>query len=406
MRRLSLNTLILLMNNVGTAVLAFILTVIVTRGLGDVTLGRYAATMAWVYPLTVWVDLGVNTLITREVAQNHPAALHYLHISHPIRLVLGSATIIIIWIVAPVLSDDFYVVTALRIGISLALIDTLFGSYTAVFRAWEVMWPILVLNIGLFVAQIVGALLVVFLDGDVRHLLLAVVLADALQLMATWGMWRYLRRHIAPVPTSITVRQVIRLAWPFALGGVLAVLQMRVIVLLIDWFLDAEQVGWYAAAGRLVEAARMAPNALFVALFPRLSALVSHPHELRQVFRRAGWIIVAYGIMVGMLAILGAETIVPLIFGDEFTDAGPILVLLSWSLVPGLLRALFTLRLYAQQREKIVYVLIGMALAVQIGTGMILIPAYALFGAAWTVIVGETILMTSMFIVVRIGETA
>ncbi len=406
MHRLSLNTFILLLNNVGTAILAFALTLIITRGMGDVTLGRYATVMAWVYPLTVWVDFGINTLITRDVAQNRPAAIHYLHITHPIRLVLGGSTIMVIWVIAPLLSDDTAVVTALRIGIFLALIDTLFGSYTAAFRAWEIMWPILMLNIGLFALQIVGAIVVVWQNGDVTHLLLAIVIADALQLIATWLLWRYLRQRTESRSTLLTTQQAIRLAWPFAAAGVLSILQMRVIVILLDHYLETEQVGWYAAASRLIEAARMAPNALFVALFPQLAALITNPTRLRQIFRRASWIITGYGVMVGGLALLGAETIVPLVFGDEFTDAGPVLMLLSWSLVPGLMRALLTLRLYAYQRERTVNMLIGMALAVQIVTGMILVPTYELSGAAWTVILGETILMMSMFVATKIGETA
>src|SRR5690606_28302176 len=60
---------------------------------------------------------------------------------------------------------------------------------------------------------------------------------------------------------------LLRRAWPFALAAILAALQARTGTILLERLTDTTQVGYYAAATRFVEAARMIPNALFGALF-------------------------------------------------------------------------------------------------------------------------------------------
>ncbi len=405
--RLSKNTIILLLNNISTAALVFALTVIITRGLGDAALGQYAAVMAWVLPLTVWVDFGISTLITRDVAQNRAQARHYLHLSYPLRLMVGVSTISIVQAAATWMSDDPFVVLALRIGIWLVLIDALFGSYTAIFRAWEIMWPILVLNVGLLVLQIFGALLIVVWGGDVSHLLLVIVGADLTQLVATWFVWRYLQNRISISGENpmISYRQMMRGAYPFAVAGVLAVLQTRVVIILLDQFDTSAAVGWYAAASRLVEAARMAPSALFVALFPRLASLVNDQVAFQRLFRRASVGVFIYAVIIGLLSFVGARSAIRLIFGAAFDNSVAVLMILAWALVPGLLRALLTLQLYAYKQEQRVNLLIGLALAFQIAVGLVLIPAYGPSGAAWTVVFGETVLMTAMLLIARMAQT-
>lgn len=407
--RLSRNTFILLLNNAGAAVLAFALTVIIARGLGDIALGQYVTIMAWVLPLSLVVDFGVGTLITRDVAQIPTAAANYLQTTNAFRWLLGGGIILLIWIAAPFLSNDAKVVTGLRIGIFLALIDALFASYTAVFRAWEKMSPILWLNVGLLSMQVTGALIVVWQNGDVRHLVSVIVLADVIQLTATWLTWRYLAPKVVaenisshdPHILQLSFRKILLLTYPFAIAGVLAMFQIRVVILLLEQFTDAEQVGWYAAANRLIEAARLMPNALFGALFPALAAIIHDHINFQKLFWRVGLGIIGYSCMVGLGSLILAKPTIHLIFGSEFKAAAPVMTILAWSLIPSLLRNLFTLRLYAYGQEQIVNVALFLSLVIQIGVGVVLVPVYHLTGAAWTVLVGETILAVGLLVIIQ-----
>ncbi len=419
-RRLSHNTLILFANNGLTALLAFGLTVLIARGLGDAALGRYAAIMAWVLPLSLLTEFGIGTLITRNVARHRHEAQQYLTMTHRLRWIIGGGVIVAVWVFAPFLSDDAQLIDGLRIGIFLALIDALFASYTAVFRAWEMMWPILILNVGYLALQVVGAVIVVVMDGSVVELLAVIVAADGVQLAATWGIWRKINLTPQPplqggegeeIPAKaskepIDTIAILKKAWPFMVAGVLATLQLRMVILILQGQVGNEAVGWYAAANRVVEAGRMLPNAAFGALFPMLAALVNQPDKMRRVFRQAALYLVMYGVGVGGMAFIAGRPFVRFVFGGHFEQAGAALVILAWAILPGGVRGLITLRLYAYQREWWVNGVTGLALIMQGILGLWLIGEYGIRGAAWTIVGAEILLAGMLFGVAgRSGDT-
>lgn len=391
---MSRNTLILLINNAATTVLSFLLTVLLTRGLGKTGLGQYTTVMAWLLPLSVIFDAGINTLINRDVAQRPHLAQAYLKQAWRWRGGLALILMPVGWLMAPWLSDDTLVTTAIRIGLGFALIEALFGSYTAVFRAWERMGPIAVLNTGYFIAQLWGGLLVIALGGTIVHWVMMLILADALQLSATWLWWRQLSPPMTLLETSSFSLNKAR---PFLVAGLLAMLQMRGIIYLLDHFVATDELGLYAAANRFIEAARLGPNAFFAVLFPRLAALSAQPAAFKRLLYLAYLGVTAYALLVSILSILGGNFALTMAFGSVFSEAAPILHLLAWGLIPALLRALFTLRMYAYQEEAIVNGFLLVTIVGQLVLGWILIPAYGLVGAAWTVIAGETLLAVSLF---------
>lgn len=399
MQQLSQNALILLINNFATAVLAFALTIIISRGLGDSAFGQYAAVMAWVLPLTLVADFGLNTLITRDVAQHPALAQFYLHRSHMVRALVGTAVVVGVWMTAPLLSDEALVVMGLRVAILLAVIDAFFGSYTAVFRAWERFTPIVILNVGYLGLQVASALIIVAQNGDIVQLLALIVAADIVQLGFAWLLWQRWRHDRGyTVQDGLKLHTLTRRTRPFVVAGVLAMLQMRVMIILLDQLVSTAAVGWYAAAFRLVEAARMAPNAYFVALFPRLAALVVQPQHFAKIIHWSALALIAYGIGFGIVMHFTGEWLVLTLFGEEFAATIAILGVLSWSLLPSTLRALLTLYHYAYNDEGYVNKCLLLGLVIQLGAGVGLVLRYGVAAAGWAVIIGECVLMICLAI--------
>ena len=374
-QRLSRNTLILLLNNLGTAGLAFALTIIIGRGLGDVGLGQYATIMAWILPLTMLADFGVGTLVTRDVAAQRGHTRAYVRQALWMRALFGGGLVALTSLLAPWLSSDENVVTGLRIAAWLILIDATFGVYTAIWRAWETMLPIFLLNALYLSLQVIGALIALRLDAGLRGILIAIVLADAVQLVAAWSYWRLRTLPQAPKAKDQPpdVRQFLRRAWPFALAAVLATVQLRMMFQLLEALSSAQVVGWFAAASRFIEAARMPPFALFGAIFPAMSSLASEPEGLRSIFRRTniGLALYATAAALGFAALGGP--IIRLSFGTEFAEAAPLLTLLGIALIPSLLRQnLITLR-YARGGEAAVNRILLAILPLQLLLGWMLV---------------------------------
>lgn len=387
-QRLSRNTFSLLVSNAGGAVLSFLLAVLIGRVLGSDGLGVYAAALAWVLPLSMIAEFGLGTLLTREVAQSLEKSHAYLRTSIIERMIFGGMLAAVLWLVAPALSDNASIVGGIRIAAPLVVIQPFYSSFTAIFRAHQIMQPIAWLNLGMLVSQ-VGLTAAVFASGgDVLLALIVNTVTSAGQLLAAWVVYR--RRFYFPAKTRIKLIPMLRAAYPFAIAAVLAALQSRLNIILLERSADASDVGYYAAALRFVEAGRLLPFAFFDALFPLLASLAEVPAQLERVFRQTLAALFAFGLIFGLALSLVGGWVIPLVFGEDFIPAVPVLQIAAWILLPLLLKGGRTLYWYAQRREGYVNAVTLLAIIVQGGLALWLIPQFGAEGAALASLLTET----------------
>jgi PST family polysaccharide transporter len=389
--RLSTNTVTLLFSNVGSAGLSFLLSVLIGRALGEDGLGVYAATLAWIFPLVLITEFGMNTLIVREATQNPDVEDKLLWTAIQVFLLLGLPLILVLAIATPLLSSDPQVVTGLRISAPFIVISPCFGAFTAVFRARQRMWPIALLNIGMLVVQVFVTTFVFLAGGDVLTALAVNTATSVGQLGAAWWIWRNLTHKRIEKVLSWSVRlsyagetliPLLRKAWPFALAAILAALQTRIGVILLEQLAGKSEVGYYAAATRFVEAGRMIPNALFGALFPTLAALAINPQTMQRTFRKVMLGLAAFGLTLAIVFTWLSSPMMTVTYGERFLPAVPILQITMWALLPSLLRAGQTLYWYSLGQEKHVNKVTAFTLVIQVMFSLWLIPQLGATGVA------------------------
>ncbi|MHB8627387.1 MAG: oligosaccharide flippase family protein [Aggregatilineales bacterium] len=429
MRRVSHNTLILFANNAGGAALAFLISVVIGRGLGQAGLGQYAFVTAWVAPLTMLADFGLGTLITRDAARDKSAAPALLHAANRALPLIAGLTLIGAWIAIPLSGFVPPIAVALALIALLIALDPWYGLYTAAFRAFERMTPIFVVNVGGLAVQLVLTGIAVVGGAGLIGAVGGLVIVNIGQWAVIWGWWRMRPSPPTPLPqagegsiqraTSLvggegnysthrvdspstmqwerglggegySLRTLLRRAAPFALAAVIGALAVRLNVLLIDRLAGDAATGQYSAASRFVEAGRLLPNAAFGALFPALARLSANRASLNRLFR---WAMGGLGLLSAALAIglaLTAPLILRLSYGGSFVDAAPVLSLLAWSLIPATARGLVSLYLYSLGREGIVNRIALLALIGQAAIGLISVSAFGATGAALTAILTES----------------
>jgi len=379
-QRLTRNTVALLLSNAGGAVLSFLLSILIGRVLGSAGLGVYAAALAWIMPLSLIVEFGLGTLITREVAREPEKSHAYLRASVLQRIVLGGALVAGLWLIAPLLSENYAIVRGIRIAAPLIVVQPFYGSFTAIFRAHQVMQPIAWLNLGMLVAQVTLTALIFAWGGDVLLALAVNTATSAGQLFAAWFIYR--QRFYAPAKERLQLIPLLRIAYPFAIAAILAAVQFRLNIILLERSTDASEVGFYAAALRFVEAGRLLPFAFFDALFPLLSSLAETPQQLERIFRQTLAALFAFGLLFGIGCWLISDWLILLAFGAEFAPAADVLRIAAWILLPLLLKSGRILYWYARRREAYVNMVTLLAIIVQGILALLLIPTYGAVGAA------------------------
>lgn len=395
--RLSRNTLILTVSNIGGAGLSFLLTVLIGRALGEQGLGTYAVALAWVYPLNLLVEFGLGTLMTRDLASQPDAAPDYLRAVVKARLVLGGVVVLALLAAAPLISHDPAIVAGLHVSAPMVVILPLFSTFSAVFRAREAMLPVMWLNLGMLAAQVVLTGVLLAFGGDVVGALIINTVTSAGQVVVAWAWYRirYAPHEALPrTGTALrlsTVRFVplLRRAAPFALAAVFAALQARLTLILLESYTATAEVGYYAVANRFVEAARLLPNAFFGALFPMLAGLSLDQAQMATTLARAQRILAAFGVLgAAGLVVMGGWLLLT-VFGAGFAPAVPALQMLALSLPLFALRGARTIYWYACGQERFVNWVNGAVLVIQLALGLWLIPLHGAVGAALSVALVE-----------------
>jgi O-antigen/teichoic acid export membrane protein len=388
--RLSQNTLVLLVSNGGSAILSFLLSVLIARAVGANGLGVYAAALAWIFPLSLITEFGLGTLITRDIAQFPEKTDTYIRIAVIVRLLIGGGLMLLLWLIAPLLTDDIAVIQGLRVSAPMIVLVPLYGTFTAVFRARQVMKPIAILNLGMLIAQVLLTAIVFHAGLGVQAALIVNVLTSGGQVGVAW--WIYRRNFVGKAlsRSDIAIIKLLKQAFPFAIAAILGAMQLRLNFILLEQFAGANTVGQYAAASRFVEAGLLIPAALFGALFPALSALKNEPFRLNQLLRRIQFGLALYGLGFGTTVALLAATIIQWTYGTGFALSVLILQILAWTLLPNVLKSSLILYWYARGYENRVNIVTGIVLVVQFVLSLWLIRIYGVIGAAVTIVITES----------------
>ena len=227
MKRVASNSAVLVGVNFTTAGFGFILSIIVARALGVNDFGRYTLAFAWSFALGLFAEFGLNTLLTRDLAQHRSNTSRYLTAATLIKTCISLILIAGLEIAAPQLSQDPSAVLAIRLAAPLILLNALFGSFTAIFRAFERMTPILFLNASSSLVQLALTFVLVQRGGGLNGV---IVLALAIQLAELGAAYvimltRFQIRPYSRIDWGL-VRQLGRAAFPFAFAGLLGAIQV------------------------------------------------------------------------------------------------------------------------------------------------------------------------------------
>lgn len=432
--RIGQNTGILLLVNIAGAVMGFLMAAVLGRGLGDAGFGQYSFVMTWLSSLMLFTEFGLSTVITRDIAARPEQTPRYLVNSLASKSLLSLPVILILLVLAPQLTPDQNppVVTALRWGVIFLSSGLVFSSFTAIFRAHQVMTPILWLTLSGQFVLLAGTWGLVLLQQPLFLIIAWAGLSQVGQCFLAFVFYQKLKRpgleklaegnpkeligtqgnlDLLQVPTSsyellpagsrpisgAMMRSLIIRAWPFALAGILAALQLRVNGLILAYLQGDQALGWYAAAYRFVETGKQVPAAFYSAMLPAMAAMAG-THNTRQSLAlqktlaqsRLG--LLGFGAFASVGALLLAQPILHLTYGPAYEPATSTLQILTLTLIPSAQNSLLIIYLYACGDEKFVNLLTAMGIVVNLGLCFWLIPAWGAAGVALALLLAESML--------------
>jgi O-antigen/teichoic acid export membrane protein len=403
MTRLLGHTFWLAASRFASQALMVLFTVVLARRLGTTGFGGYAFIAAVMLVGNALTTFGTDMHLIRKIAASDdlselPAALL-------VQLLLSTLFIAAVLSLAPHLQHQS-ADTVLGLEIySLVLVPLAFFSvFTTALRGRSEMGAYAALNLLSALAQTVLIWLLLSPGGSVASVAWLLVLAQVIVAVLAGGLCALrVPRFWSDWGTSLKgMRALVIASAPVALLATLGILYQRLSLLMLPALGGSTMTGWFAAAARTVEAAKLFHIAAFTALYPELAKSAAAEasawkgtetlHGRGAVFaqRQLPLLLGAAAAIALGLSLLAAP-LTGILFGDGYAPAVPALRILAWVLVPYTMTTFLSLALLAANRERIVLRGLVTGLLALVLLNLLLVPLAGLRGASWACLAAEVL---------------
>ena len=331
-QRIAKNTVLLYISSIISASLSIVLTIYLTRMLGDVTYGKYSFAIIFTGFFGIITNLGMNELLIREVARDKLKAAKYLGNIVIIRLILSAIVLALIVIVINLMNYARDTTIAVYIFGGYTILTYLGFMFRMTFRAFERMEYEAALNILERVLTTSLGLLILFMGFGLIEVAYVFLFAGIVNLLLSFLICA---RRFAKPKLEIDLgfwKKTIRLAIPFSLSNVFVIIYGSTDTIMLSVMKGDAVVGWYNAAYNVIRAFGPTVSLFMTAVYPVVSQLfISSKDSLSIAYEKSFKYLILVGLPVSVLGMVLADRIIPFLFGGEFANSIIALQILIWN---------------------------------------------------------------------------
>ncbi len=380
-----------------TRFLKLFLIIYVARILGATEYGKFTFALAFVSLLAIFSDFGISQITTRELAREKekekefPAVLSLklvLSIGTLILICLGSFFITldpvirgIIWILG------VYIIVSSFSGIIYAFFQ---ARQKMEYEAWaKILQAIAVTGAGFFI---------LFNFPSVQNLSLSYLFASLSALIFILLLFHFKIYRLKISFKSIIWRNILLMSWPLALGGAMGSICANTDSIMMGYWGQITQTGWYNAAQRIVGVALIPTGLIALSFFPALSKFFGQSKEKFQ----KGWnyfmetmIFLAIPLVIGGIAL--ASKIIDFVYDPTYLYSVLAFQILIATGGVVILSSPFSQALVVSNQQKKTFWIVLFGATLNVILNLILIPIYSLYGAALTSLTASLLMLFLLF---------
>lgn len=378
------NSLYSLSSSVVQKILTLAYFVIVARAFGPEDQGRYSAALAFATLFSVFIDLGLSSALTREIARTPERASQFLGQMFLCRIALGIGVYGGMIGIASLAGYSSELVSMISIAGIVAVIDTITSSCWFLLRGFRNLLYESLGSIAAILGMMAGGIVFIVMGFPVIALVYAVLFGSVVNLcFCLTTIFVRARIPLALRPDWQTLRYLALVSLPFAGAAIFSRIYTFVDVTLLTRLSGDAAVGWYTAGNKLILALSVIPGALSASLYPALSSyFVSSKEKLASLTAKAIFFLLLIAAPLGAGIAVTAPEIVRFFYGSAYLPTVPALQVLGATVVFGFLTFPFGALLAAVNRQKMNTMIFGIAAAVNVASNVLLIPRYAALGSA------------------------
>jgi len=382
MSQLAKNTFLLTAASIGQKAIAFIYFAVIARTIGEDATGSYFLALALTTTIGAIDDVGLTSVLVREVAREPKQALEYIRNVIGNKLLLIPVTVILAFVAPKLLGFNAEAIMLTQIAVFVMLLDTISLSMYGVLRGLQ---NLKFESIGIFIGQslttFVGGLALYLGTHDLRWLIGALILGSGWN--ALFAAFNVVRRVgiQALVPSYSLGWKPLKMASMFFVAAVFVKIYSYVDSFTLNMVLGTGAVGVYAVAYKLTYSFQFLPLAFIGALYPTMSAQAHDPEKLENTLLSAIWYLslLAAPVVFGLFAL--APEIINFFYGVKFAAAAPTLQILVFALLFIFLDFPIGALLNASGRQATKTAIMGVTMVINAIANFLLIPILGIPGA-------------------------
>lgn len=396
-KRVAKNTLVVAIVQGVLPLFSFILVCLIARFLGASNLGKYSFLMAFFGTFLPIAVLGLNTLITREVAKDRTTANKYLTNAFIIGVLSSLLLMGVMCLLVNVIDYGPSIVVPTYVISFAVVFSTPIAYCEAVFRAFEqfefIACGVAVQNI----TKVAFGLCCLLLGYGLLGVIVVVVVSSLIGLLVNIY---FISRFITKLYFAVDFRfckTLMRRALYFAGISMVASIYWKVDILMLGKLRNMEEVGFYSAAYRLLSICIVIPQCYTLATFPVMSRqFASSLSVFESTCKRSIRYLYIVILPIAGIVTLLSPSIITTIYGEKFIDGINALRILIWTIVPYSSVMVLARTILASGNEKIDFRINIIGILANIALNLILIPQMGYIGASIA-----TVLSMCIFLVLQ-----
>ncbi|MCL5004511.1 MAG: flippase [Patescibacteria group bacterium] len=334
-------------------------------------------------------NIGVDAVLTREVAKDPEKQHKYLSTAFWIEIILLVVTFLLIIFIAPIFSGVRGAAILLPF-VALALIfDDLRDLFIAFFRGKDKMELEALVMVAANISLAIFGFIVLFFLPTPKLFAMSTAAASLFGLIAATFLIKPFVKGILKNFTKNLVAPILKSALPIAIGGFASVFLFNVDIVMLGWWRDANEIGLYSAAQKIVGMLAIFSGFISVATFSSLSRFVHSDSQqkikklvetsLKMIF------IVALPLVIGGVVL--KDSLIGLLFGASYLPAANAFAILLFSIL-----AVHPLPMYSNillafdKQAKLINYAIAASVC-NVALNFFLIPKYGIEGASMATLI-------------------
>lgn len=379
------------LGQIGSRIIRAVIIIYSARILGVAEYGAFSYALGLAGFFTVFGDIGLNMILTRETAKNIKEKSKYFATIFWLKITLLIITAGLIISVAPYFSKIEAAKQLIMLVALLTLFDSLRDFVLSFFRSLEKMeWETLI-NFITNTAIMVSGFAILFYNQSAKSLMIAYVASTGLGALIALLM---IKKDVSKIFSSFDrslIGPVIRSALPIALTAFLGAFMINVDLVMLGWLKNAEAVGLYSASQKIIQILYIIPGIFATVTFPALSRFIGE--KLEETVKKLMEKIIALSLTLAVPITLGgiilANPIIVFIYGQEYGAGSVVFQILLIPLLlifPGQMIGNFIL---ANDKQSKIALWAGVTSVTNLALNYFLIPIMGIAGAAVATLISQ-----------------